>query len=444
MAEVNITSDELHSFLGADVSVTLHGDERDRPSIFGHVQLVTKTHIQLSPATIDGKETDVYQIEIGDIAKCTSMPDNWEQHEHGPQPYIKPATPHKRTHTRTASISTMTEVTGIEESPAKRQPQLLAPPTPQPQLLAPPRLTRTDSVYPQLQYPQSFRDAVAKHQDELQKMESQQPRPLEKGQGIITDSIAILNRKTLWYEFFPDNHSTERFQASKDRRLPNFYHAVERTLQQHCQMEVDRNIIYSYKFNLNSDMSPQAEADNIWRHFQKFNIRHHNKIVYVTQSPADKTPFISATMQYNEPLPPMKPEYNPKIMFTHAGHLDHMSLRRQYEQAQTRLTYAAWLKSIRIPDLMKKHNVKLANPAAFNTIPEGPIRIFFIQEWEMFYAQIQRTFDTWFLDQGWTLQLPTQFYQERNEQVRYQIPNLDDDWPSQADFQPGLSSQRDS
>jgi len=94
MAEVNITSDELHSFLGADVSVTLHGDERDRPSIFGHVQLVTKTHIQLSPATIDGKETEVYQIEIRDIAKCTSMPDDWEQHEHGPQPYIKPATPH--------------------------------------------------------------------------------------------------------------------------------------------------------------------------------------------------------------------------------------------------------------------------------------------------------------------------------------------------------------
>ncbi len=91
MAEVNITSDELHSFLGADVSVTLHGDKRDRPSIYSHVQLVPKTHIQLSPATIDGKETDVYQIEIGDIAKCTSMLDNWEQHEHGPQTYIKPA-----------------------------------------------------------------------------------------------------------------------------------------------------------------------------------------------------------------------------------------------------------------------------------------------------------------------------------------------------------------
>ena len=153
MAEVNITSDELHSFLGADVSVTLHGDERDRPSIFGHVQLVTKTHIQLSPATIDGKETDVYQIEIRDIAKCTSMPDDWEQQEHGPKLYIKPATPHKKTHKRTTSISTMTEVMGVEESPAKRQPQRLAPPTPQPQLLAPPRLTRTDSVYLQLQFP---------------------------------------------------------------------------------------------------------------------------------------------------------------------------------------------------------------------------------------------------------------------------------------------------
>jgi hypothetical protein len=135
MAEVNITSDQLHSFLGADVS--LHGDQRERPSIFGHVQLVTKTHIQLSPATIDGKETDVYQIEINDNAKCTSMPDSWEQHENGPQPYVKPKTPYKRTHNWTASISTRIEVKGIEESPAKRQPQLLAPP-PQPQLLAPP------------------------------------------------------------------------------------------------------------------------------------------------------------------------------------------------------------------------------------------------------------------------------------------------------------------
>ncbi len=62
----------------------------------------------------------------------------------------------------------------------------------------------------------------------------------------------------------------------------------------------------------------------------------------------------------------------------------------------------------------------------------------------MFYAQIQRTFDTWFLDQGWTLQLPRQPYQERNEQVRYQIPNLDDDWPSQADFQPGTEQPKET
>jgi hypothetical protein len=45
IAEINITSDELHYFLGANMSVTVHGDQRDRPSIFGHVQLVTKAHI---------------------------------------------------------------------------------------------------------------------------------------------------------------------------------------------------------------------------------------------------------------------------------------------------------------------------------------------------------------------------------------------------------------
>ncbi len=109
--------------------------------------------------------------------------------------------------------------------------------------------------------------------------------------------------------------------------MANYYQATERALHQHCQMEVNRNIIYSYKFNLGTDMSPQAEADNIWRHFQKFNIQHHNKIVYVTQSPADKTQFISATIEYNKTLPPTELEYRPKIMFTHAGHLNHMSLQ---------------------------------------------------------------------------------------------------------------------
>jgi hypothetical protein len=206
MAEVNITIDELHSFLGENVSVTLHGDQRDRPSIFGHVQLVTKTHIQLAPASIGGKKTDVYQIDINNIAKCTSMPDNWEQHKNGPQTYVKPKTPFKRTHIWTDSISNMTEVTETEASLAKKQPEVLAPP----------RLTRTDSVYPQLQFPHSFSEAVKQHNQELQKSSNDLPHPLEKGQGIITDSIDILNRKILWYKFFPDNHSTERFQASKD------------------------------------------------------------------------------------------------------------------------------------------------------------------------------------------------------------------------------------
>jgi hypothetical protein len=54
----------------------------------------------------------------------------------------------------------------------------------------------------------------------------------------------------------------------------------------------------------------------------------------------------------------------------------------------------------------------------------------------MFHAQIQRRFDTWFFDQGWSLQQPTHFYQEGNEHVRYQIPNLEEEWPRQSDFQP--------
>jgi hypothetical protein len=92
---------------------------------------------------------------------------------------------------------------------------------------------------------------------------------------------------------------------------------------------------------------------------------------------------------------------------------------------------------------MKRHNIQLMNLAALNTITEGPMTTFFIQECEMFYAQIQKTFDTWFFDQGWSLQLPTHFYQERNEHVQYQIPNLDEEWPSQADFQLDITQPKE-
>jgi hypothetical protein len=130
----------------------------------------------------------VYQIDINDIAKCTSMLDNWEQHKNGPQTFVKPKTPFKRTHIWIISISNMNKIKETEASPAKKQPEVLAPP----------RLMKTDSVYPQLQFPQSFSDAIKKHYQELQKSSNDPPRPREKGQGVITNSIAILNCKTLW------------------------------------------------------------------------------------------------------------------------------------------------------------------------------------------------------------------------------------------------------
>jgi hypothetical protein len=112
-------------------------------------------------------------------------------------------------------------------------------------------------------------------------------------------------------------------------------------------------------------------------------------------------------MEYNETLPLMKLEYKQEIMFTHAGQLNHMSLQRQYEKAQTRHTYPTWLKSIQNPNLMARHNLDLKDLAEFNMIHKGPITTFFNLEWETFYEQIKRTFDTWFFDQGWNLQLPT-------------------------------------
>ena len=61
MGEVNISVTEMHSFGGSEVSITLHWDTRDYPSITGKVQHVQNSEICLAPATIEGQkvqETD--------------------------------------------------------------------------------------------------------------------------------------------------------------------------------------------------------------------------------------------------------------------------------------------------------------------------------------------------------------------------------------------------
>ncbi len=106
------------------------------------------------------------------------------------------------------TLCNMNKITETEASPAKKHLEVLAPP----------RLMRTtDSVYPQLQFLHSFSEAVKKHHQEFQNSSNELPCPCEKGQGVIINSITFLNCKTLWYKFFPDNYSTERFQASKDQ-----------------------------------------------------------------------------------------------------------------------------------------------------------------------------------------------------------------------------------
>ncbi len=73
------------------------------------------------------------------------------------------------------------------------------------------------------------------------------------------------------------------------------------------------------------------------------------------------------------------------------------------------------------------------DPVAFNTIPKAPLTTFFIQEWEKFYKQIERTFDPWFFDQGLSLHIPIHTFQEQNEEVRYKKPNLHETWPTEKE-----------
>jgi hypothetical protein len=87
VGEVNISITELHSFVGSEVSIILHGDPRDHPSITGEVQYVMNGKICLAPAIIEGQKVQETKIAVRDIARCATIPENWDQSQHGPALY---------------------------------------------------------------------------------------------------------------------------------------------------------------------------------------------------------------------------------------------------------------------------------------------------------------------------------------------------------------------
>ena len=87
VGEVNISITELHSFVGSEVSIILHGDPRDYPSITGEVQNIRNGQICLAPATIEGQKVQETKIAVRDIARCATLPENWDQSQNGPALY---------------------------------------------------------------------------------------------------------------------------------------------------------------------------------------------------------------------------------------------------------------------------------------------------------------------------------------------------------------------
>ena len=87
MGEVNISMTELHSFVGSEVSIILHGGPRDYPSIMGEVQHVHIGEICLAPATIEGQKVQETKIAVKDISRCATLPEKWDQSRHGPALY---------------------------------------------------------------------------------------------------------------------------------------------------------------------------------------------------------------------------------------------------------------------------------------------------------------------------------------------------------------------
>jgi len=79
--QVNIQSSELSSYIGRDVIITLKGDQRDHPSIYGKVSGVNDEVMLLMPSKVDNIKIPKTTINILDIAKCTTVPEEWDQHD---------------------------------------------------------------------------------------------------------------------------------------------------------------------------------------------------------------------------------------------------------------------------------------------------------------------------------------------------------------------------
>ena len=340
--EVNIKSDELHSFIGADVSITLHGDERDKPSIQGKVVQVQDGAMSLSPAIIDGREfVHNTVVEILHIEKCTTIPERWDQPEQGPSIYMadkpaqrqeveEPLASEKRvgSHKRQPSQGhiSVVDLQGPTTSKEEQQ-QQSRPTTPgkrhRIQLIqapeTPAKLVRTDSIYPLLHFPTSFSDKVK------QGLPTQEQHARDNPQDFTTvdehvrdaeeqDQQRIDTRHNMWLTNYPYEHDKEEIEARAEERLPNYYKAVERACHT-CMITIERTVLYQFTFHPELQTPPKVIAAQIWNHLADIGIQYEPSRAVVTCKGPPRPFLHPETKQYIGYWPKIKPAYT--VSYTH-------------------------------------------------------------------------------------------------------------------------------
>ena len=219
-----------------------------------------------------------------------------------------------------------------------------------------------------------------------------------------------------------------------ESRVANWYSATEKAAQQ-CKLEIPKLVLYSIKFHPELETPTHILTKQVWTHFESygFNISPTSDTITCVDTPKEN--IDSKLDMYTGPIPDCKPEYRPKIQINFAGNIDAFSLRRQYERSQSRLTFATWLQSAKIPEIMEKNQIQMGLPTLFSMITNEKLKTFYIQKWEDSFDQIKWTFDHWFEHHGYKIPWPKTDPIDKQELDRYRLPTWPTPWPKESDFQ---------
>ena len=296
-----------------------------------------------------------------------------------------------------------------------------------------PKLARTKSIYPTLDQSKSFSSIVKGYiepKEEEERHEVPPPRP----QTPFNATQKLMKRQEHWEHQFNYEFNKEVTDAVLESRIANWYSATEKAAYQ-CKLEIPKSVLYSISFHPELETPPHILAKQVWNYLEThgFNISPTSEVITCVDTP--KEHIDSELDMYTGPIPDCKPEYRPKIQINFAGQIDAFSLRRQYERSESKLTYATWLQSAKIPEILKNNQLQMGLPVLLSMITNEKLKIFYIQKWEDSFDQIKWTFDHWFDHHGYSIPWPKTDPIDKQELQRYRLPTWPTPWPKESDFQ---------